>query len=233
MTTRDSQPDRGMHPGRWRLLVLLALLVFGLAADWFGWVDWRALLALSRRHADEPWLPIALIAVQAALFTFALPGSLVIWPLAALYSPTAATALFLCGGTVGALGAYQFSSRLSRQWRVHIQKHRVYRTLARRGNFMAMAALRLFPGFPHSVINYSAGLLALPRGAFLAAAALGMGIKFYLYARAIHHATAAQSLTELARAETLIPLALLSALFAVGQLVRERWQARSNFDVER
>ncbi|UCE88086.1 MAG: TVP38/TMEM64 family protein [Pseudomonadota bacterium] len=222
MTTRDTKPDRGTHPGRWRLLVLLALVGIGLAAEWFGWVDWRTLLELSRRHSHEPWLPLVLIAGQAALFTFALPGSLVIWPLAALYSPSAATALFLCGGSLGALGAYQFSSRLSRQWRVHVQEHRVYRTLARRSNFMAMAALRLLPGFPHSVINYSAGLLALPRGAFLAAAVLGMSIKFYLYARAIHHATAAHSLAELLRAETLVPLVLFSALFAAGQLVRER-----------
>lgn len=230
MTTPESQPGHGKRPGRWRLLLLLALVAGGIAADALGWVDWRALLELSRRHADQPWLPLALVSLEVLLYSLAMPGSLLIIPLATLYSPMLATALFVCGAALGALGAYRFSSRLSQQWRSHVQAHPVFRLLVRHGDFPTMTALRLLPGFPHSVINYSAGLLALPQATFLAAAVLGMSIKFYLYARAIHHAAAAQSPAELMRADTLVPLLVLSALFAAGQLLRHRRRTPSRRD---
>ena len=66
-------------------------------------------------------------------------------------------------------------------------------------------------------------LCALPLGRFLAAAAIGFGVKAYLYSSVIHYALEAAEPADLLRAEAMWPLiALALALFAARAL-RRRW----------
>ena len=60
--------------------------------------------------------------------------------------------------------------------------------LRRQGGFFTLLAIRLFPGFPHALVNYSAGILRLQLGQFALTALLGVFIKSYLYARVINAA---------------------------------------------
>lgn len=199
----------------WPLAALGALVIIGLAAQALDLVDWRDALALARGHADRWWMVPALVLLQVLLFTFGLPGSAVLWLVAPLYAPAAAAAILTAGGCAGALAAYAFARRLTGASLARLQAARGYRFLQRQSDFLALCALRLAPGFPHSVLNYAAGVLRLPLAAFLAAAALGFAVKTYLYSRVIHRALAADRPADLLAADALWPL-LAAALIMLA-----------------
>ncbi len=204
-------------------LVLIALLiVLGILLEIAGWLDARALLEIARGYTQYWWLALVLVAAQAVLFTFALAGSLFLWVAAPLYPPVLATLILTAGGTLGGIGAYLFSRYLTQDWLERLHRSRAYRLLRRHDNFFALFALRVFPGFPHSLVNYSAGLLKARLPDFVAAAILGIGIKSYVYARVIDDAARSLSFDVLLDPAVIAPLLLLS----VGSLALVLWQAR-------
>lgn len=207
----------------WPLALLATLFALGLAAHFLEWFAWREALAWARGHAEQWWLAPALILLQVLLFMFALPGSTVLWLVAPLYAPPAATFILTAGGVGGALAAYAFSRRLTEAERARLQRHRAWQTLAHETDFLALCALRLVPAFPHSVLNYGAGLLRLPLAGFAASAALGFGLKAFLYSSLIHSGIESATLRELLRPDALLPLLLLALLlFAARFLLRRR-----------
>lgn len=213
-----------MRAGRasmWPLVVLAALVALGLAAHGSGLFDAGAALAWARGHAAQWWLPPALILLPVLLFTFALPGSPVLWLVAPLYLPLEAAAILTAGGVIGALAAYAFARRLTGASLQRLQASRGYRVLQRESGFLVLCALRLAPGFPHSVINYAAGTLRLPLAPFLASAAIGFAVKSWLYASIIHGALAAGRPADLLSPAALWPLAaLVAVVFAAHLLLR-------------
>lgn len=211
-------------PGaRWSLALLAFLLAFGLAAHFLEWFVWREALAWARGHAAQWWLAPALILLQVVLFMFALPGSTVLWLVAPLYAPPAATLILTAGGVGGALAAYAFSHRLSGAERESLMRHPAWHVLARESDFLALCALRLVPAFPHSLLNYGAGILHLPLAGFAASAAIGFGLKAFLYSSLIHRGLDAAEAGDLLRPEALLPLLLLALLLiAVRRLLRRR-----------
>lgn len=222
------QGGRAISPRRRRIgkLVLLALLiVLGILLEIAGWLDARALLEIARGYAQHWWLALILIAAQAVLFTFALAGSLFLWVAAPLYPPLMATAILTAGGTLGGVGAYLFSRYLTEDWLDRLYRSRTYRLLQRHDNFLALFALRVFPGFPHALVNYSAGLLKARLSHFVAAAILGIGIKSYVYARVIDGAAQSLSFDLLLDFGIIAPLVLLSALSLGLLLLRIRDRA--------
>ncbi len=222
------QGGRVISPRRRRIgkLVLLALLiVLGILLEIAGWLDARALLEIARGYAQHWWLALILIAAQAVLFTFALAGSLFLWVAAPLYPPLMATLILTAGGTLGGVGAYLFSRYLTEDWLDRLYRSRTYRLLQRHDNFLALFALRVFPGFPHALVNYSAGLLKARLSHFVAAAILGIGIKSYVYARVIDGAAQSLSFDLLLDFGILAPLVLLSALSLGLLLLRIRDRA--------
>ncbi len=222
------QGGRVISPRRRRIgkLVLLALLIMlGILLEIAGWLDARALLEIARGYAQHWWLALILIAAQAVLFTFALAGSLFLWVAAPLYPPLMATAILTAGGTLGGVGAYLFSRYLTEDWLDRLYRSRTYRLLQRHDNFLALFALRVFPGFPHALVNYSAGLLKARLSHFVAAAILGIGIKSYVYARVIDGAAQSLSFDLLLDFGILAPLVLLSALSLGLLLLRIRDRA--------
>lgn len=208
----------------WRLLLLLSLIGFGLILQVLDILSWPHILHWARGYSHLWWLPIVLILLQTALFAFALPGSLIVWVAAALYSPLSATFLSVCGGALGALAAYGFVQSMATPWRAKIRQHRFYPWLSKHGDFLTLCALRVLPAVPHSLINYSAGLLKIPLIPFFFATVLGFCLKFYLYASTLHYAMAAGTMAELVRLNIIGPLVAIALLLLGGRLFREYWQ---------
>jgi len=207
---------------RWPLALLALLLAAGLAAHFLEWFAWREALAWARGHAGQWWLAPALVLLQVLLFMFALPGSTLLWVVAPLYAPAASTLILTVGGSAGALAAYAFSRRLSEAEQVRLRRHPAWRLLERESDFLTLCALRLVPAFPHSVLNYGAGILRLPLGRFLAAAAIGFGLKAFLYSSVIHGALEATDARDLLRVEAVLPLILLALLLFAARILRRR-----------
>lgn len=208
--------------GSWPAALLALLLAFGLGAHFLEWFEWREALVWARGHAGKWWLALVLILLQTALFMFALPGSTLLWVVAPLYAPPAATLILTVGGVGGALAAYWFARRLTEAQKERLHRHRAWRTLERESDFLALCALRLVPAFPHSALNYGAGILRLPLGRFLAAAAIGFGLKAFLYSSVIHGALEAADARDLLRVEAVLPLILLALLLFAARILRRR-----------
>ncbi|MEE8365891.1 MAG: VTT domain-containing protein [Gammaproteobacteria bacterium] len=205
-----------------KLLIVVALIATGISLDIAGMLDAGKVLAVAREYSQHWWLVVVLILLQGILFTFALAGSLFLWVAAPLYPPAMATFILVAGGTLGGLGAYLFSEYLVDDWIKKIETSRTYQLLYKQGNFFTLFAMRVFPAFPHSLINYSSGILKVNLIHFISAAILGLSIKSYLYARVIHGATTAASLEELLNISTFGPLILLSVISLVGVYVKHK-----------
>lgn len=200
-----------------RLAILAALVVLGIALEALGVVDWRLALQWTRDQAGGWQLAAAIVAAQLALYTFAQPGSALFWVAALVYPPGVATLILTAGGTSGALGAYLLARRLGRLDPDRMRARRLYRLLQRQGDFFTLCALRVLPGMPHAVLNYAAGMLALPLARFLSASALGLAAKSWLYASALYGLAGAESPAALVRPQVLAPLFLIALLLLAGR----------------
>ncbi len=205
-----------------KLVIIVLLITLGLVLEVAGLFDARQLLAVAREYAQHWWLVPVLILAQAVLFTFALAGSVFLWIAAPLYPPAMATFILAAGGTLGGLGAYLFSNYLTEEWKAKIQNSRSYKMLQVQDNFLSLFAMRVFPAFPHSLVNYSSGILNVKLSHFVLAAFLGIGIKSYVYARVIYSASSSLSLDMLLDISVFGPLILLSVVSALGVYINYR-----------
>ncbi len=205
-----------------KLVIVILLITLGFALDIAGLLDARQLLTLAREYTQHWWLIPVLILAQTILFTFALAGSIFLWIVAPLYAPATATFILAAGGALGGLGAYLFSGYLTEEWKTRVQNSRSYKLLQAQDNFLSLFAMRVFPGFPHSLVNYSSGILNAKLSHFVVAAVLGIGIKSYIYARVINSASNSLSLDLLLDISVFGPLVLLSALSALGVYINYR-----------
>lgn len=199
---------------RTRLLLVALLITLGLYLEIAGWFDAARVLDFARGYAQHWWLILILIAAQAIMFTFALAGSLFLWIAAPLYPPPVATFILAAGGTLGGIGAYFFSEYLTEDWKFRIENSRSYKFLHAQDNFFSLFAMRVFPAFPHSLVNYSAGILNARLSHFIVAAILGISIKSYIYSRVIYSAASSLSVDVLLDVWILGPLVLLSSISA-------------------
>jgi uncharacterized membrane protein YdjX (TVP38/TMEM64 family) len=205
-----------------KLVIVVLLITLGLVLEIAGLLDAGQLLAVAREYAQHWWLIPVLILAQTVLFTFALAGSIFLWIVAPLYPPAMATFILAAGGTLGGLGAYLFSNYLTEEWKTKIHNSRSYKLLQAQDNFLSLFAMRVFPAFPHSLVNYSSGILNVKLSHFVLAAFLGIGIKSYVYARVIYSASSSLSLDMLLDISVIGPLVLLSVLSALGVYINYR-----------
>jgi len=205
-----------------KILIVAALITAGILLDLAGMFDAGKMLNLTRGYADQWWLVLLLILLQVILFTFALAGSLFLWVVAPLYPPAMAAFILAAGGTLGGITAYLFSRRLTVDWIQKIENSRTYKLLHKQDNFFTLFALRVFPAFPHSLVNYSSGILKVKFSHFILATILGISIKSYIYARVIYNATASASVEDLLNISTYGPLMLLSVITFAGVFIRYR-----------
>lgn len=211
--------DRWQRLRRWAGPVALALLVaagLGIAA-WLP-LDTRELIELGERLAGHPATLVVAAVGMALLFVFALPGSLGFWLIAPFQPWLVAVPVLVAASLAGGLGAYRLADRLGGIRPASPSGRRVRRLLARRSDFLMLCALRIFPGFPHSVINFAAGVLRLPLPRFVASTVIGLGVKFGVYAAAVQ--TGMQAWRE---GEALSPLAFWPLLAIAGLLLGGVW----------
>jgi uncharacterized membrane protein YdjX (TVP38/TMEM64 family) len=197
------------------------MLVFvGIALQISGTIDVRQTISLAREYAGAWWLGVLLIAIQVILFTFALTGSTLVWIFAALFTPLTSTIMITTGTTLGGVMAYLFSDRMSDEWVRKIQHSAVYRSLHEKGNLYTLLALRLMPGFPHSLINYSSGILKVGLTRFIPATIAGSAIKSYIYSSAIYNVTIMEKSTGDIEFSDIWPLLALSLLILAGMTIK-------------
>ena len=200
-----------------RLVALVALAAgIGFALERAGLLDWRAGVALAEGHVDSWWLAPLVALVTAVLFAAGLPGSAMVFVAGILFAPLIAAPTFVVGGVVGAMGAYSLARAAGRSGEREAGDGRLLRLLARRSDFATLLAVRVAPSFPHTAINFAAGLLRIPRGRFLASTALGLAIKGTLYVNVIHQAAGAATMAEVITWRTLAPLAGLALLLLLA-----------------
>ena len=220
----DSKTSSGM----WRLLPLPILLVAGFAAVHFEWIDIERLLELAEELSGIWWLPKAVVLSMAALFVVAMPGSIFFWVAGLLYDPVPATLMVTAGGVSGSVGAYVLARYLCTPSAARPDdSSAVYRFLKKRSDFFTLCAMRSLPFFPHTVINYGAGILHVPLPRFIASTAIGFAIKGFFYVSAIHGAAEADEVSDLMDRSLLLPLLGMSLLLLAGGLLHRRWIARN------
>lgn len=203
-----------------KISLLVLLLSLGVLLQVKGVFDVEAMLVIAREYSDEWWLIIVLILLQILLFTFALAGSLIFWVTAPLYPPVTATLILATGATLGGVGAYFFSEYMTDEWTRKIEKSPAYKLLHKQDDFFALFALRVFPAFPHALVNYSSGILKVKLSHFIIAAFLGVGIKSYVYADIVYNLTTTASIDDLLNISTVLPLVLLSVITFVGVFLK-------------
>ena len=74
------------------------------------------------------------------------------------------------------------------------------------GDLLTLLAMRMLPGFPHSVINFASGVLRLPMKTFVAATIVGLTIKWGVYATAMYGITDAIEGEDVITIGTVLPL---------------------------
>ena len=205
-----------------KLIIVVLLITAGILLEVAGLLDADKMLNIAREYTDHWWLVLVLILLQMILFTFALAGSFFLWIVAPLYPPAMATFILAAGGTLGGITAYLFSKRLTDEWIEKIENSHTYKLLRKQDNFFTLFALRVFPAFPHALVNYSSGMLNVKLSHFIPAAILGISIKSYIYSNIIYNATTSASLEELLDISTYGPLILLSAITLMGVFIKYR-----------
>lgn len=204
-------------------LLLAGLVVLGIGLG-IGVGDPEWILETGRRLTGDPWLLAGLVVLMAILFTFALPGSLVVWLIAPFVAPWVAVPLLVTGSVAGALGGYWLAGRLGAD-RGPLRHHPwLVEALRRHGDFLNLMAMRTFPGFPHSVINYAGGMLGLPRATFVLATTLGLCVKWGVYSSVLYGAAEAIEDGDALQPWTLVPLGVLALLLAVGGWLRQHYR---------
>jgi len=205
------------------IFILAILIVAGVLLQVVGLLDAEKMLLVAREYADQWWLVLVLILLQTVLFTFALAGSLFLWVAAPLYSPLMSTFILAAGATLGGVGAYYFSLNMTDEWIHKVENSHAYKLLHQQDNFFTLFALRVFPAFPHSLVNYSSGVLQVKLSHFIPAAFLGVGAKSYVYSNVIYNAASTSSFEQLLDIKTFGPLVLLSALTLTAVYLKYRF----------
>ena len=213
-----------------KLVIVSLLITAGILLEVYGLLDAEKMLNIAREYTDYWWLILLLILLQTILFTFALAGSFFLWIAAPLYPPPIATFILAAGGTLGGISAYLFSQRLTDEWIDRIENSHAYKLLHKEDNFFTLFALRVFPAFPHSLVNYSSGILNVKLSHFILAAIMGISIKSYIYSNVIYNAATSASFEDLLSISTYGPLILLSAISLLGVFIKYKLTSKPDHD---
>jgi uncharacterized membrane protein YdjX (TVP38/TMEM64 family) len=214
----DVKPETPLP--HYKAAILIALVALGVFLELSGLVDYEQLILLAREYADQWWLAVLLVLIQTIMFTFATAGSSMIWITGVLFTPFTSTLVITTGTTLGGISAYMFSAHLSEEWVTRVEQSGIYRLLQKESGFLVQFALRLMPGFPHSVINYSAGILKIRLAVFISSTLLGTAAKTYVYSVLLYNATSPGAVTASIDFSTVWPLLAFSLLILSSVLLK-------------
>lgn len=204
----------------YKIMILGVILSTGVILHLLGWFDVRRFLAEAEAYARAWWFAPAIVVAKVALYAFALPGSMLIWVAGLFYAPLTATMVIVAGGTGGAVAAYAFTRGMSTDFAGGIESSRFFNLLRRHSDLATLCAIRTLPNFPHSVINYGAGILGVPLPRFIAATIVGFSAKGYLYASMIRRAATAEGFSDVVDLRTVGSLFIIAGLFVAGKLIQ-------------
>lgn len=212
----------------WRALLVIALIAtaVALARTPVGerFFTERALDDL----AETPWAAPALVALYVVMFGLGIPGSALFVAAGFVFTPAAACALGVLGGTAGSLVAHGLGRVLGAEARERWRRRRGFALVERSLDFAGLLTLRLLPAFPHSLVNYGSGVAGARVADFAAATVIGMAVKSYVYAALVRKLARAPSVADLMSLDAwglLLGLALVSLVAKV--LARRRQAAAS------
>jgi uncharacterized membrane protein YdjX (TVP38/TMEM64 family) len=174
-------------------------------------------------HAHRWWFPLTLVFLKFVAYTFAFPGSVFVWVAGLLYHPLEATFIIAAGGVGGGLCAYFFSRKMSLAFTRKVRDSRFFRVIENHGDFATLCAVRTLPTFPHSIINYSAGMLRVPLPSFALSTLIGFTAKGYVYASAIRLAATVDEISDALSPSAIFPLLALVALFIAGKILQRKF----------
>lgn len=198
---------------------MLAYLWLWYSPDLMAVKQWAA------QTTHHPVVIIGVMVIMAVTLSIGLPGSIGLWLIAPFYPPLIATVMLTLSSVAGALGAYQLAARASQRWSPKGLTLKVMQMLEQRSDLMTQCALRVLPGFPHSVINFAAGLRGISLKTYLLAAALGLSIKWGVYSSAIYGALEAIEEGNALQFDVVLPLIALAILLLAGAWYRRRVEA--------
>jgi uncharacterized membrane protein YdjX (TVP38/TMEM64 family) len=183
-----------------------------------------AVLALSGSLSPErvrDWVegfgaagPIVFICLSALLTVALFPGPLLAGASGLLFGTALGTPISIAAATLGASLAFSLSRWWAHDAVLALAGPRLLALrdlLARRG-FVSVLYARIAPGVPYNLVNYAAGLTAIPLRTFAAATALGASPRAFAYT------ALGGSVDDLGSPEAIVAICLLVAM-AVGGVV--------------
>jgi len=186
-----------------------------------------AVLALSGSLSPErvrDWVdgfgaagPVVFICLSALLTVALFPGPLLAGASGLLFGTALGTPISIAAATLGASLAFSLSRWWAHDAVLALAGPRLLALrdlLARRG-FLSVLYARIAPGVPYNLVNYAAGLTAIPLRTFAAATALGASPRAFAYT------ALGGSLDDLGSPEAIVAICLLVAM-AIGGLVSLR-----------
>ncbi|MDQ2075755.1 TVP38/TMEM64 family protein [Marinimicrobium sp. ABcell2] len=220
--TPESQADTTAPRGSQRkTIIILVTLAVLFIAFMFIPLPFSTIITWGAEVAHNPFAIALILVVMAAMMTVGLPGSICFWLIAPFHPPLVATLLLLTGSLAGAIGGYQLSSRLSYAAPKSRLSKRITKLLTERSDLFTQTSLRVLPGFPHVLVNFTSGFLRLPLPTFILAAILGLTSKWAVYCTAVYGARNVLQAEESLSISTLMPLAILGIMLLIsGQLKR-------------
>lgn len=218
----------------WRWVAIGASIITTAYVVLWHSPDLSALRQWAETTSHHPLVIIGVILTMTLTLSVGLPGSIGLWLIAPFYPPHIATPMLIVGSVGGAVGGYHLAAQFGKRWQPGGFTHKIMAMLSQRSDLLTQSALRVMPGFPHSVINYASGFCRLPLGTFVVAAALGLGIKWTVYTSAIYNGLqAVAGEDEALSLDTLLPLLVLALLLLAGAWMRRRMEAGKDIDPRR
>jgi uncharacterized membrane protein YdjX (TVP38/TMEM64 family) len=169
--------------------------------------------------------PIAFLVITPLLAAAFFPGPFIAAASGLLFGTLLGTPVAIVGATLSALLALAISRRAGRgAYDELVGPHvRRWQELIEERGFAAVLLARTIPVGSFTVTNYAAGLTRLRPSVFAAATVIGIAPRTYAYV------ALGGNLDDLGRPEAVVAIALivLTALFGLGLLWRERRRATS------
>jgi uncharacterized membrane protein YdjX (TVP38/TMEM64 family) len=165
----------------WLKLALIPLAFIALAVAWqfpplSSIASPEKIGPMLRALAGEPWAPLLVMGVYIVGGLIAFPVLILIAATAATFGPVAGLAYAAAGSLASAAVTYAVGLALGRDTLRAVIGPRLKRVQRRivSGGVLAIAAIRLVPIAPFTVVNLVAGASDIRLGAFMAGTVIGM-----------------------------------------------------------